>query len=199
MQMYALGVLALAAEQVILQIYYGLSDTRTPTAIGIAAFGVQIATVWAGVTLLSGAIKHDPAVGFRVVAGGYAFAKTAKIAVLLALLPVLHKGVIRGRAAEGVRFLVRLAGAVATMAVAVQALLRWSLATFHDGGASLAATLHLPEHGAEVLSRLLVVGLPTAGGVIVFFAVAALLRIEETARMWSVIRQVARRSRRQAD
>jgi hypothetical protein len=59
--------------------------------------------------------------------------------------------------------------------------------------------LHLPEHGAEVLSRLLVVGLPTAGGVIVFFAVAALLRIEETARMWSVIRQVARRSRRQAD
>ena len=135
-----------------------------------------------------------------MVAGGYAFAKTTKIAVLLALLPVLHKGVMGGRAAEAVRFVARLVAAVAAMGIATEALLRWCLGAFHHGGiAPLAATLHLPEKWADLFSRLLVLGLPTAGAVIVFFVAAALLRIEETGRMWSVIRQVARRGRRQAD
>jgi len=178
MQMYALGLLALSAEQVILQIYFGMSDTRTPTALGIAALLLQVGAVWAGVTLLSGPIRSDPGVGFRVVAGGYAFAKTTKVVALLALLPLLHKGIMRGRAAEGARFLVRLAVAVGAMAITVYALLQWSLAAVQQ------------VEIVSLLARLFTLALPAAGGVVVFFAVTALLRIEETGRMWSVARQL---------
>jgi putative peptidoglycan lipid II flippase len=183
MQMYALGLLAQAAEQVIIQIYYGMSDTRTPVAIGLAALGLQLGLVWAGLAAFSGAVGADPAMGFRIVAGGYAAARTLKVAALLVLLPALHKGIVTGRIAPAVSYLVRLGVAVAAMGVAVSLLLQRSLAAFYHAAAPSA------------MGRLLVLGIPAAGGVGVFVAAAALLRIEEVARVWSVVRHAGRRAR----
>jgi uncharacterized membrane protein YhiD involved in acid resistance len=49
---------------------------------------------------------------------------------------------------------------------------------------------------ADKIARLLVLGVPTVGGVVVFLGAAALLRIEEMARMWAAARRLWQKAAR---
>jgi len=167
---YAIGMIFLGAEQVVLQVYYAMSDTRTPVAFGLMGIGLHLLLSWAGITYLAKGGGAHPLMGFAVIAAAYALSKALKVIVLLLLMP---RHVAEVPWEEGALLFGKLLIACAGMAAAI-----WLVQQL---GASVFA------HGLH--GRILAVLAPTAAAVVVFALAAWALRIEEARLVWNALRR----------
>lgn len=104
----AMGLLAMGAEMILLEPYFAMSDTVTPTKIAVVTFVIHIA--------FTGAVVLGLGWGVGGIALGYTVARTAKVVILAwglrgRLAPVPLKPLVD--------FGARLTAAVAAMAVVV--------------------------------------------------------------------------------
>jgi putative peptidoglycan lipid II flippase len=116
--LYALGLPAHSAVEILVRAFYALHDTKTPVAIGVAAMGLNVALS----LVLVVAFQAAGWLPFGGLALSNSLATTAEMAVLLALLRRRMDGL------EGRRLLAslaRIALAAATMGAVVAAAAWW--------------------------------------------------------------------------
>ena len=148
---FALGLFSFSAFLLFLRAFYAMQDTRTPTLINVAAVAVNIAVD----------IALFPVLEVRGLALGHAVAYTFAAAVAAVALRRRLGGLEGSEVVRGIAKVIVCA--VATAAAAF-------------GLARLSASALGTE---TLLDQLVQVGGAVAGGIVVFLASAAVLRIEE--------------------
>jgi putative peptidoglycan lipid II flippase len=157
--LFALGLAAHSAVEIVVRAFYAMHDTKTPVIIGVVAMGLNVVLSLAFITLFQG-LGWMP---FGGLALSSSVATTIEIVVLLALIRRRLDG-LEGRL---------LAGSLARIGLAAAVM----------GGAVILATRLL---GGE--SVWLVSGLSIAAGLAVYGGVSLALGATEPAAVWSMVR-----------
>ncbi len=151
LRFFAIGLFSFSAFQLLLRAFYAMQDSRTPALVNIASVTLN--------TVVNVLLFH--ALGARGLALGYAAAYTFG-AIVLVLLMRRRLGGLEGRSVARGLGKVLLAGAVTALAAyGVSALMAHTI-----------GTSTLPEQTLQVLGSI-------AAGLLVFVAMALLLRIED--------------------
>ncbi|HEY7281524.1 MAG TPA: murein biosynthesis integral membrane protein MurJ [Actinomycetota bacterium] len=158
LRFFAIGLFSFSAFQLLLRAFYAMQDSRTPALVNIAS--VTLNTV-ANLLLF-------PVLGTRGLALGYAAAYTFG-AILMVLLMRRRLGGLEGRSVVGGLGKVALAGVVTALAAYGMAVLL----------AHAIGTSTLPEQTLQVLGSIVI-------GLLVFVAMALLLRIEDLRQVVSM-------------
>lgn len=161
LRFYAVGLLGQAAVEIVTRAFYALQDTRTPVAVAAA-------TMLLNLTL---GLLLRPLLGHGGLALALSLASLAEAIALIVLarrrLGTLHEGqVVRSAARSAI-------GAAGLAAVVVP--LAQALAPMVDNGGPIG--------------RLLAVGLEVGVGAAAYVAVTVLLRAEEPARVFALLRR----------
>jgi putative peptidoglycan lipid II flippase len=164
--LYALGLPAHSAVEIIVRAFYAMHDTKTPVTIGIAVMGLNIvlSLVFLAVFQALGWMPHGG------LALSNALATTVEMAVLLGIIR-RQLGGLEGRRVAG--SLVRIALAAAVMGIVTGALVR-----FLDG-----QSIWLVSSSAVV------------AGIAVYGAITLLLGAQEPRAVWAMVRPGRKRQR----
>jgi len=165
LQFFAIGLFSFSAFQLLLRAYYAMQDTRTPALVNIAAVAVNTA---ANIVLFH-------LLGVRGLALGFASAYTFGAVVLVVLIRRRLGGMEGRTILEGLGKVVVASGVTAAAAWGASHLL-----------ARVFGTATVPEQMVQVLGSV-------GAGLLVFVAMALLLRMED---LRQVIGLVAGRFRR---
>ena len=158
---YAFGIIGYAGSTVLVRVYYALQDTKTPVIVGIA-------TVFLNIVLNVWLVKP---MGHSGLALAYSIVGIANMLVLLVLLK-RKRGHIDG-------------GRIALSAVGASA------ASLVTGGAAYAVvTLIQGQLGIATKSaQLVAVGGAVAAGILVYFLLSFLLRLEEFQLVMNLVKR----------
>ncbi len=158
---YSFGLVGWAGEFVLARGFFSLQDTRTPVKISAIAVTVNLALSLA----LIGPLRHS----------GLALANSAAALTNMTLLVIFLNRRVAGLWNSGMwRFIATVLLAAGLMGAAVRALLP------RVDAAVSAGTLMLAVQA----------GLAAAAGMAVYAAVLALLRVEETRRLWEMLKNI---------
>ncbi|MFI0356576.1 murein biosynthesis integral membrane protein MurJ [Actinomadura sp. 9N407] len=162
LRLFAVALVPFAAYQLMLRVFYSMQDTRTPTFIGA---GVVVTNIAAALTAYAVLPTDKIIVG---IAGGFAIAQTVGALLGWAILR-RRLGGMDGR---------RIFVTYLKLAVALWPLIGFAYATH----AVLDAVL-----GPGLASGLLALAVGSAGGGLLYFAFARMMRVDEVGSMLSMI------------
>ena len=157
--LYALGLPAHSAVEIVVRAFYAQHDTRTPVAVGVAAMVLNILLSLAFVALFQG-LGWLPLGGLAL---SNSLATTVEMGVLLGLIR-RRLGGLEGRRLA--RSLLRIGLATAVMGAAI-----WMVATLLAGGSAWLSG-----------------GLAVAAGVVVYGGSSLLLGAPEPRAVWGLVR-----------
>lgn len=154
LQLYVIGLVGMAAIEIVTRAFYALQDTRTPVAVG---FGAMVLNVALAVVLL-------PVLAHRGLALATGLASLVEAVVLFALASRLLPGLVSG---ELLQLLLKSATAGIVMAAVVY----------------LVQSVGAPLVVVPYLGQLLLVGCSIGAGAISYLVVAWLLGLQEVRRL----------------
>lgn len=170
LEYYALGMLAQALECVILQTFYSLKNTLTPTLVGFGTTLLHIGLAW-WITQTSG--HDDP----RGLAMAYTVARSAKVVLAFILLAQILKGPsLRGQGG----FVLKVIGATAVMALVMHLV-------YHQ-------IVSVRPMGGRLDGMIVFVACSVLGGV-TYIGTSYLLRVPEISGATAALRRRMKRGR----
>jgi putative peptidoglycan lipid II flippase len=165
---FAAALTALALEIILMRFYFSAQDTLSPAIVGVICVVVHVSLVLA----LKGTMLHCS------IALATAVSKSLKVLILFLLL---KRKLGDLRLAENTVFGLKTLAAAAAMALAV-----------HFTHAAMVHVLPVPAHGTKWLAAGLLacrIGVAASAGLVVFGAVALVMRVREARMVWSRARE----------